>query len=177
VTTDPSQVSDDFINSGYDVLVSGLDTTEALVQTEKAAGEGKQAWAVAYEDTGACSQAPEVCLGVPTFNWIPSYVSIINDVRSGSFQQSWEWVGPDWEDINNQETSWIGFTKGGALTPEAAADLDEFIAELAGGLNLWTGPLNYQDGTPFLADGEIATDQQIWYNPTLLEGVEGQSVQ
>jgi simple sugar transport system substrate-binding protein len=51
-----------------------------------------------------------------------------------------------------------------------------FIAELAGGLNLWTGPLNFQDGSAFLAEGETATDQQIWYLPQLLEGMEGQSV-
>lgn len=176
VTADPSQVSDDFINDGYDVLISGLDTTEALVQTQKAAAAGKQAWAVAYEDTGACSQAPEVCLGVPTFSWIPSYTSILEDVRSGSYEQSWEWVGPEWADINNIEKSWIGFTNGGALSPEAAAELDKFIAELAGGLNLWTGPLNYQDGSAFLSEGQEATDQEIWYLPTLLEGIEGQSV-
>jgi len=53
--------------------------------------------------------------------------------------------------------------------------LDEFIAELAGGLNLWTGPINLQDGTAYLADGEVATDQQIWYLPQLLEGMEGLS--
>ena len=58
----------------------------------------------------------------------------------------------------------------------AEGKLDEFIAELAGGLNLFTGPLNLQDGTPHLADGEVATDQQIWYLPQLLEGMEGQSV-
>jgi len=27
-----------------------------------------------------------------------------------------------------------------------------------------------------LKDGEVATDQQIWYLPQLLEGMEGQSV-
>ena len=47
---------------------------------------------------------------------------------------------------------------------------------LAGGLNLWTGPINLQDGTEYLAEGEVATDQQVWYLPQLLEGMEGQSV-
>ena len=37
-------------------------------------------------------------------------------------------------------------------------------------------PLNLQDGTVYLADGVVATDQQIWYLPQLLEGMEGQSV-
>ena len=70
----------------------------------------------------------------------------------------------------------VGFEKGAALSAEAAASLDDFIAELAGGLNLWTGPINLQDGTDYLKDGEVATDLQIWYLPQLLEGMEGQSV-
>ena len=66
--------------------------------------------------------------------------------------------------------------KGNGLSAEASASLDKFIGELAGGLDLWTGPINLQDGTGYLADGETATDQQIWYLPQLLEGMEGQSV-
>ena len=69
----------------------------------------------------------------------------------------------------------IGFNKGGALSEENAAKIDQFIAELGGGLNLWTGPINLQDGTAYLADGEVATDLQVWYLPKLLEGMEGQS--
>ena len=69
----------------------------------------------------------------------------------------------------------IGFKKGDALSAENSAMVDEFIAELAGGLNLWTGPLNLQDGTEYLADGEVATDYQIWYLPQLLEGMLGLS--
>ena len=54
--------------------------------------------------------------------------------------------------------------------------LDEFIAGLASGeTNLFTGPLNYQDGSEYLADGEEATDLQIWYTTQLLEGIEGAS--
>jgi simple sugar transport system substrate-binding protein len=92
------------------------------------------------------------------------------------FQAHFELNAPDWTDINNTETSTVGFMKGNALGADAAAKLDEFIAALAGGLNLWTGPINLQDGTVYLADGVVATDQQIWYLPQLLEGMEGQSV-
>jgi simple sugar transport system substrate-binding protein len=54
--------------------------------------------------------------------------------------------------------------------------VDKFIKELAGGLNLWKGPLSLQDGTSYLASGKAATDQQVWYLPQLLQGMEGQSV-
>ena len=71
----------------------------------------------------------------------------------------------------------VGFKKGEGLSADASAKVDEFIAALAGGLNLWKGPLNLQDGTAYLdGRGRRATDQQIWYLPQLLEGMEGQSV-
>ncbi len=44
-----------------------------------------------------------------------------------------------------------------------------------GSINLFTGPLNYQDGSPFLGDGEEGSDVQIWYMKQLLEGMEGAS--
>ena len=175
VALDPTQVADEFYNSGYDVVISGIDTTENLVEAGKMRGEGKEVWAIAYDYKNACDEAPEYCLGVPYFNWGPSYLTTINKALSGKFEAGWDWFGPDWKDINNPDTSIVGFTKGGALSVEATTNLDKFIAELAGGLNLWKGPLNYQDGTAFLADGEAATDQQIWYLPQLLEGMEGLS--
>jgi simple sugar transport system substrate-binding protein len=51
-----------------------------------------------------------------------------------------------------------------------------FIAGLAdGSIELFVGPINYQDGSTFLGDGEKATDEQIWYMEQLLEGMEGPS--
>ncbi len=119
---------------------------------------------------------PDVCLGVPYFNWGPDYTEAIGAAMEGNFQSTFEWNAPDWSDINNPDTSPVGFVKGDALSAEAAAQVDEFIAALAGGLNLWTGPINLQDGTTYLAEGEVATDQQVWYLPQLLEGMEGQSI-
>lgn len=176
VTADPTQVADDFFNSGFDVVISGIDTTEALVQADKFAQEGEEVWAVPYDYEGACEEAPEICLGVPYFNWGPDYVEEIQAVKAGEFEMHWEWNEPNWSDINDPDTSPIGFEKGPGLADAEAADLDAFIDELADGLNLWVGPLNLQDGTAYLEDGEEATTQQIWYLPQLLEGMEGQSV-
>jgi simple sugar transport system substrate-binding protein len=175
-TSDPTQVANDFINTGYDVIISGIDTTEGLTETQKAADAGKEVFAVPYDYIGACEEGASVCLGVPYFNWGPAYVETIGSAIEGNFQSNFQWNGPDWSDINNPDTSAIGFVKGDALSADASAQLDEFIAALAGGLNLWTGPINLQDGTAYLADGEVATDQQVWYLPQLLEGMEGQSV-
>jgi simple sugar transport system substrate-binding protein len=70
----------------------------------------------------------------------------------------------------------VGFVKGPALGAEAATQLDGFIQGLGdGSINLFTGPLSFQDGTVYLKDGETATDLNIWYMPQLLEGMEGSS--
>jgi simple sugar transport system substrate-binding protein len=176
VSTDPTQVADEFYNTGYDVVISGIDTTENLVEAGKLRGQGKTVWAIPYDYKDACAEAKDYCLGVPYFNWGPSYVDQINKANAGTFKAGFDWLGPDWKNINNPDTSMIGFTKGAALSAEASANLDKFIAALAGGLNLYTGPINFQDGSVYLADGAKATDQQIWYLPQLLQGMEGQSV-
>ncbi len=176
VTSDPTQVADDFFTSGYDVVISGIDTTEALVEAKKFHDQGKQVWAIPYDYKGACDEAPDVCLGVPYFNWGPGYRDMIQAAMQGTWKSQFVWAGPDWKDINNPDTSAVGFVKGQALGADASAKVDQFIDELAKGLNLWVGPLKLQDGTVYLKDGEVATDQQIWYLPQLLEGMEGQSV-
>jgi simple sugar transport system substrate-binding protein len=176
VTLDPTEVSNDLINEGADVLVSGIDTTEALVVAGQRAASGERVFAIPYDYKDACSEAPDICLGVPYFNWGPSYVERIQAVQDGTWKPQFVWAPPDWTDINNPDTSPVGFVKGPALTGEWPGQVDTFIAGLAdGSIELFVGPLNYQDGSTFLAAGEKATDEQIWYLPQLLEGMEGPS--
>jgi simple sugar transport system substrate-binding protein len=175
VTGDPTQVADDFFNNGFDVVISGIDTTEALVEAAKMRADGKNVFAIPYDYDEACAEGEDACLGVPYFNWGPAYVSVVKSVMEGTFEPFWTWNGPDWADINNPDTSAVGFINGAALSADAAAAVDSFVAELAGGLNLWTGPLNLQDGTVYLYEGETATDFQVWYLPQLLEGMVGLS--
>jgi len=174
-TEDPTQVANEFINSGADVIISGIDTTEGLVEARKASSEGKQVFAIPYDFVGACDEAPDVCLGVPYFNWGPDYVKQIKKAMDGTWETSFNWMKPVWADINNHDVSPVGYLSGPGMSPDAKPKLDAFIAELAGGLNLWTGPLNYQDGSVFLGDGQTATDTEIWYLRQLLEGMEGRS--
>ncbi|WP_298815644.1 BMP family lipoprotein [Chloroflexus sp.] len=176
VTLDPTKVANDFINEGYDVILSGIDTTEGIVEANKATQAGKRVFAVPYDFKGACAQGEAVCLGVPYFNWGPDYKRLVELARSGQWEPAWEWTGPNWSNINDPDTSMIGFVKGPALSAENAAKLDEFIAKLAdGSLNLFTGPLYYQDGSVFVPEGQVADDKTIWYTQQLLAGIEGQS--
>ncbi len=176
VTADPTQVSNKFFDSGYDVVLSGIDTPEATAVALQKRQAGAEVWSVPYDYKGACQGFEPVCLGVPYFNWGPAYLKLIKDVQAGTWKQAWDWNGPDWKDLNNADTSNVGYLAGAALSPEAHAELDKFIEGLASGkIDLFTGPLNNQDGTPFLKAGEKATDQQVWYMEQLLEGIEGVS--
>ena len=176
VTLDPTEVTTGFIDGGADVVISGIDTTEGIVVTGQRAAQGDRIWAIPYDYVGACDEAPEVCLGVPFFNWGPAYLATVQAVQDGSWQQAWDWNGPDWANMTDRDTSNVGWVNGPALAAEWGTPLDEFIAGLASGsINVWTGPINLQDGTVYLAEGAVATDDQIWYLPQLLEGMEGPS--
>jgi basic membrane protein A and related proteins len=175
-TLDPTKVADDFYDGGYDVVISGIDTTEALVEANKKTQAGKKVWAVPYDYKDACSEAPNVCLGVPYYNWGPAYVKAIQMVENGTYKQYWDWNGPYWPNINDPDKSAVGFNKGQALSADASAKLDEMTKGMGdGSIVLWKGPLKLQDDSTYLQDGQVATDQQIWYMPQLLQGMEGQS--
>ncbi len=174
-TLDPTQVADDFFNNDFDVVISGIDTTEALVEAKKMTDAGKTVFAIPYDYNNACSQAPSVCLGVPYFNWGPAMLKNAQEIAAGTWKPHFEWNAPDWANFNNPDSGAVGFNIGEALSAENTTTLQKFITDLGGGLNLWTGPLNLQDGSVFLKDGEVATDQQVWYAPQLLEGMLGNS--
>lgn len=193
VTLDPTEETNSFFDNGADVVISGIDTTEAIVVTGQRAAEGKQVWAVPYDFMGACDVAPEVCLGVPYFHWGPAYKQIVEAVKAGTYTQSWDYVGPDWTDINNLDTSAVGFVEGPGLSDEAKANLDDFIAKAAayatdpaneGTFFLWEGPLAYQDGTVLAEEGvklpmiaELGKEPSVWYLEQLLQGMVGASTQ
>jgi simple sugar transport system substrate-binding protein len=176
VTADPTQVAQNFYNTGFDVVLSGIDTTEAVTIAKQKVQEGKKAWAIPYDYVGACEGGSKVCLGVPYFNWGPAYTDLVKKSISGKWKPEWIWLAPDWKDINNSKTSTVGFMEGPALSDPAKKELKKFIADLGSKrVQLFKGPLKFQDGTVYLKTGEAATDKQIWYMPKLLEGMTGQS--
>ena len=176
VTSDPTQVANEFFDAGADVIVSHIDTPEGLVVTGQIASEGEDVFVVGYDYEDSCATAPEVCLGVPYFNWGPEYLKAAMNVAHGEFKPEWIWAGPNWEDMNDKDSSMIGWKMGDGLSETEQGELGSFMSLLASDqLNLFTGPLNFQDGSVYLADGVEATDSEIWYTPQLLEGMSGDS--
>ena len=176
VTLDPTEVVTNFIDTGTDVILSGIDTTEAIDISGQRAAQGDPVLAIPYDYLTACDNAPDVCLGVPFFSWGPSYLDIVTSVSNGTWEQSWDWLSADWENLADPTLTNVGWVDGPALTDDMKAQLDEFIAGLASGeINVWAGPINLQDGTAYIAEGAVATDDEIWYLPQLLEGMTGSS--
>lgn len=184
-TLDPTEVANEFFDNGADVVISGIDTTEAIQVAGRRASEGNRTFAIPYGNAGGCDEAPEACLGVAYYNWGPAYLDVVNSVQDGSWEQSWQWLGLDWMDINNPDTSTSGYLRGTGMPEDIAADLDEFQGALADYMSaqdmgvesiyLWEGPLNLQDGTELAAKGEAVPLLDIWFVPQLLEGMIGAS--
>ncbi|QZZ19874.1 BMP family ABC transporter substrate-binding protein [Leptothermofonsia sichuanensis E412] len=173
-TLDPTKVADDYYNGGYDVVMSGIDTPEAAVQGKKAADAGKPVKYVHYDLKSGCDFAPDICLGVSYYNWALPYTDAVKKAMNGQKPDEFVWLGPNWKDINGPD-SMIGFLPGKALG-DRKKYMDEFIKGMGdGSINLYKGPLTLQDGTVYVKEGEVATDQQIWYLPQLLAGMEGPS--
>ncbi len=179
ITLDPTKVSTDFYNSGHDVVISGLDTTEALVVAGQKQKQGQKVWAVSYDFKNGCDEAPDACLGVPYFNWGPRYLKVVKSFAAGTWETDWRWDAPDWKAIDGPDSTAVGFAFGKALSADNKATIQtKFMAGLAdGSINLFKGPMVLQDGTTYVKEGAVATRFQIWYLPQLLQGMTGQSVQ
>jgi simple sugar transport system substrate-binding protein len=157
--------------------MSGIDTPEAAVQGRKAAQAGKQVKYVHYDFAFAkgCDLAPDICLGVPFYNWANVYADAMQKTKDGKYTSEFVWSGVDWQNLSNPTTNMIGFNFGNALG-ENKKFLEEFIKGMSTGtINLYKGSLKFQDGTEYVKAGAVATDQQIWYLPQLLAGMEGPS--
>ena len=184
VTLDPTEEVNTMYDNGADVVISAIDTTEALSVASQRSAEGQKVFASGYDYSKTCDVAPEICIGVPYYNWGPYYTKLVNGVKDGSWKQSWLWEAPDWKNINDPDTSPTGYIKGQALSADNSTKLDSFITEMStfgsdtankDRIFLWEGPLNYQDDTEFLAKDTFAKPLDIWYLPQLLKGMIGAS--
>ena len=176
VTADPTEVVNNFFDTGIDVVMSGIDTPEAINIAGQRVAADHVVWAVPYDYLGACDNSPHACLGVPFFNWGPDYLVVAQAVANGTWAQSWVWSGPNWANLADLHSTSVGWLNGPGLADAAAADLADYIAKLSSGeVVVWSGPINLQDGTPYIANGAVATDAEVWYLPQLLQGMQGPS--
>jgi simple sugar transport system substrate-binding protein len=184
VTLDATEESNSFYDRGFDVVMSGIDTTEMVTVAGQRQGRGESTYAMPYNSLEGCNQAPDACLGVPFYNWGTAYARLIQAAIDGTWEQDWEWEPPYWDDMNDLDNTITGFWIGDGLSEENRELLEQFIEEVIayatdpdneGSIMLWEGPLNLQDGTQLAAEGEKVDLMDIWYLEQLLEGMDGAS--
>ena len=101
-------------------------------------------------------------------NWAPYYVTRVGAVLDGTWESTDTWHG-----IKD------GMTEMGEMTeviPEEIRASAQALADgiAAGTIHSFTGPVNKQDGSPWLAEGETADDGTLLGMDFYVEGIDGE---
>ena len=115
-------------------------------------------------DMTAFKPAPRVTSIVN--NWGPYYFRRIAEMLNGKYKQA-----DAWEGIGSGVVLIGQITE--AVPPEVRAEAEALRDAIgAGTASPFTGPINRQDGTVWLAEGEVAPDADIMSMDFFVEGIE-----
>ena len=162
---DPAKEADaakTLIEQGADVILQHTDTTAPL--TVAAENEGVIGFGQA-SDMAQFKDGPRVSSIID--NWAPYYIDRVKAVMDGTWETVQTWDGID-----------TGMVEIGEITDRVPADIKaeaEAMIEAmrTGAYHPFTGPINKQDGTPWLADGEVADDGTLAGMSFYIEGLTG----
>ncbi|MCA2010897.1 BMP family ABC transporter substrate-binding protein [Cereibacter sphaeroides] len=150
------------IDQGCDIIMSHTDSTAPLLVAQE---RGVHAFGQASDMS---SFAPETHLTAIVDNWAPYYISRIQETLDGSWT-----AGNVWPGLAEGEVLIAPY--GPAVPEEVQAEADAMIAAISSGeYNPFTGPLNKQDGSVWLEEGQAADDGMLWGMDFYLEGIEGE---
>ncbi|TCP59812.1 nucleoside-binding protein [Rhodovulum bhavnagarense] len=163
---DPAKEADAataLIEQGADVILQHTDSTAPQAAAEKAGNVYTFGQA---SDMAEYAPMPRVSSIID--NWAPYYIDRVQAVIDGTWESddTWDGIG-------------AGMVKIGEITDAVPAEikaealaLQEAIA--SGAYHPFTGPLNRQDGTPWLAEGETADDGTLLGMNFYVEGLSGE---
>ncbi|HLQ19793.1 MAG TPA: BMP family ABC transporter substrate-binding protein [Tabrizicola sp.] len=151
------------IDAGVDVIAAHTDST-ATLETAAANGGSVLGFGQA-SDMSEFGPSPRISAIVN--NWGPYYFERINALLNGTYQQSDTWKGMSQGVLVGLITDEV--PKSVKAEAEALRD-----ALAAGTTSAFVGPINKQDGTPWLAEGEFAPDGDILGMNFLVEGIAGE---
>jgi len=162
---DPAKEADAakaLIEQGVDVILAHTDSTAPLAEAAKTPGVIGFGQA---SDMEAYKPSPRVSSIID--NWAPYYVERVGAVIDGTWAQKDTWAG-----IAGGEVLIGEITE--AVPAEVKAEAEALAASIAdGSYHPFTGPLNKQDGTPWLTDGVVATDGELSGLSFYVEGITG----
>ena len=145
------------LDQGCDVIAQHTDSPAPLQAADEA---GKVGFGQASNQSAF---APTAQLTATIDNWGPYYIDKVGQVLDGT------WTTGTY--FGHMNTGAVGMAPFANMPPEVEAEAQRVKDAIsAGTLHGFTGPINQQDGTVFLAEGEVATRLQL---DTMMFYVEG----
>ena len=159
---DPGKEADaakTLIDQGVDILTQHTDSTAPM---QVAAERGIRAFGQASD---MINFGPNTQLTSIVDDWAPYYVERVEALRGGSYKQSDTWHGMDEGNV-----VMAPFTN---MPEDVKAMAEETTAKIKSGeLEPFTGPINKQDGSVFLKEGEKADAGTLLGMNFYVEGVD-----
>lgn len=149
------------IEQGADVIMQHTDSAAPITIAEE---KGVLAFGQASDMTRF---GPKSHLTAILDNWAPYYIARTQAVLDGTWTSTdtWDGIAP----------GMVAFAPYNDVLPKDVIALAEYarLGIMLGKIHPFTGPINRQDGTPWLAAGETASDGDLLGMNFYVEGVEG----
>ncbi|PJF09485.1 BMP family ABC transporter substrate-binding protein [Pseudorhodobacter sp. MZDSW-24AT] len=164
---DPAKEADSakaLIDQGVDVIASHTDSTAPLAEAAKTNGAvigfGQASDMADYKPSPRVSSIID--------NWAPYYVKRVGELLDGTYEQVDSWAGiPEGEVEIGEITD--------AVPAEIKAEAEAMRDAIAAGTyHPFTGPINKQDGSVWLAEGAVAPDGDLLGMNFYIEGISGE---
>ena len=162
---DPAKEADAataLIEQGADVVLQHTDSTAPQAAAEQAGGVVTFGQASDMAEFGPFPRVSSII-----DNWAPYYVARTQAVMDGT-----------WESVDTWDGIPTGMVEIGEITDAVPADVKEEALAMIEGMRTgeyhpFTGPINKQDGSVWLAEGEVADDGTLAGMSFYVEGIEG----
>ncbi len=163
---DPAKEADAataMIEQGVDVIMQHTDSTAPQAAAQEAGNVYTFGQA---SDMAQFKPTPRISSIID--NWAPYYIQRVQAVLDGTWTSTATWAG-----IGDGEVQIGEITE--AVPAEVKAEAEALMASIAdGSYHPFAGPINKQDGTPWLAEGQVATDEELASMNFYVEGMTGE---
>lgn len=150
------------IDAGVDVLMQHTDSTAPQTVAQEAG-------IISFGQASDMIQfAPRPRVASIIDNWAPYYIRRVGEAMDGTWEQSAVWEGIDTGMVVIGEMT-------DAIPEDVRASAQAMIDAMAAGeYHPFTGPINRQDGSVWLAEGEVADDGTLAGLDFYVEGITGE---
>jgi len=155
------EAAEALLDEGVDIIAQHQDTTEP----QKAAKE-RGLLSIGY-DSDMAQFVGETVLTSPVWNWGSYYVATVQEILNGTWESHQYWGGMAEGVVELADLSPLVPEN---VTANVQAEKDRI---LGGDWDVFCGPINAQDGSLKVAEGECLSDEAMLGMDWLVEGVVG----